>query len=352
MAVNRRKTKEQKCESVFHFRPAFPEEAGLFYALTPEKDEAMGTVGHIRIDFGYSGKEFWHSWHPRGPEVLNSPEFQEELTRLVNELRENGPLKDFNSISSYCSSHGGVIKGGWVQNYGYIAETEHYRYCLRCNPVKGDYQCYLTAFDLRAQQLWQEDHPVGKIAFVSGEEEIFTDPQKYLDAVREELPFMTTTGFRYQTLTQDPRVRKAVDDILLDFAGEENSFKLEDYGLTEEGKKALRDAADPNLTHTYNWYVITNCGSPKEQIQQDMTMEEAIRVYQDTDEKEKRLGVTKDEIATVDLVRLADCEQQFFGDYQVMDCFKDDPVILQAVQMLHQVLGEENPVQGMTMGGI
>lgn len=44
MAVNRRKTKEQKCESVFHFRPAFPEEAGLFYALTPEKDEAMGTV--------------------------------------------------------------------------------------------------------------------------------------------------------------------------------------------------------------------------------------------------------------------------------------------------------------------
>ena len=89
---------------------------------------------------------------------------------------------------------------------------------------------------------------------------------------------MSTTGFRYQTLTKDPRVRKVVDDILLDFAGEENSFKLEDYDLTEEGKKALRDAADPNLTHTYNWYVITNCGSPEEQIQQDMTMEEAIRV--------------------------------------------------------------------------
>ena len=160
MAVNRRKTKEQQCEPGFHLRPAFPEEAGLFHALTPEEDEAMGTAGHD-------------------------------------------------------------------------------------------------------QQLWQEDHPVGKVAFTSGKEEIFTDPQKYLDAVREELPFMTTTGFRYQTLTKDPRVRKAVDDILLDFAGEENSFKLEDYGLTEEGKKALRDAADPKLTHTYNWYVITNCGSPK-----------------------------------------------------------------------------------------
>ena len=81
-------------------------------------------------------------------------------------------------------------------------------------------------------------------------------------------------------------------------------------------------------------------------------MEEAIQVYQDIDEKEKRLGITKDKIATVDLVHLADYEQRFFGDYQVMDCFKDDPVILQAVLMLHQALGEENPVQGMTMGGI
>ena len=54
----------------------------------------------------------------------------------------------------------------------------------------------------------------------------------------------------------------------------------------------------------------------------------------------------------MDLVRLADHEQWFFEDYQVMDCFKDDPVILQAVQTLHQALGEENPVQGMTMGGM
>lgn len=37
--------------------------------------------------------------------------------------------------------------------------------------------------------------------------------------------------------------------------------------------------------------------------------------------------------------------------YQIY-CFKDDPVILQAVQKLHQALGEENLVQGMIMGGI
>lgn len=136
----------------------------------------------------------------------------------------------------------------------------------------------------------------------------------------------------------------------LNFIGE--GLTLIDFCRRYSLSIPLTSVAAPELTHTYNWYVITNCGSPKEQIQQDMTLEEAIRVYQDTDEKEKRLGVAKDKIATVDLVHLADHEQRFFGDYQAMDCFKDDPVILQAVQMLHQALGEENPVQGMTMGGM
>lgn len=136
----------------------------------------------------------------------------------------------------------------------------------------------------------------------------------------------------------------------LNFIGE--GLTLIDFCRRYSLSIPLTSVAAPELPHTYNWYVITNCGSPKEQIQQDMTLEEAIRVYQDTDEKEKRLGVAKDKIATVDLVHLADHEQRFFGDYQAMDCFKDDPVILQAVQMLHQALGEENPVQGMTMGGI
>lgn len=136
----------------------------------------------------------------------------------------------------------------------------------------------------------------------------------------------------------------------LNFIGE--GLTLIDFCRRYSLSIPLTSVADPELPHTYNWYVITNCGSPKEQIQQDMTLEEAIRVYQDTDEKEKRLGVAKDKIATVDLVHLADHEQRFFGDYQAMDCFKDDPVILQAVQMLHQALGEENPVQGMTMGGM
>ena len=41
---------------------------------------------------------------------------------------------------------------GWVQNYGYIVETERYRYCLRCNPSPGDYNGYCTAYDLDVQR--------------------------------------------------------------------------------------------------------------------------------------------------------------------------------------------------------
>ncbi len=42
--------------------PAFPEEAGLFYAQTPERDEELGAIGHVRIDFGYHGREgFYHT---------------------------------------------------------------------------------------------------------------------------------------------------------------------------------------------------------------------------------------------------------------------------------------------------
>lgn len=135
-------------------RPALPEEAGLFYAMQPEKDAELGCIGHVRIDFGSSGGRFYSTWHPRGPQELNTPEFRAEIEDVVNELR-TGVLRDLNSMTSYCGSHGGRIEGGWQQNYGYIVETEGYRYCLRCNPGPGDYQGYLIAFDLKVQEMNQ-----------------------------------------------------------------------------------------------------------------------------------------------------------------------------------------------------
>ena len=73
------------------------------------------------------------------------------------------------------------------------------------------------------------DGAVGRVSFANGDCQSFTDPQKYLQTVQKELPHCTVTGFCYETLTDDPTVRKAVDDILYDLFCEENPHTLEDY---------------------------------------------------------------------------------------------------------------------------
>ena len=67
------------------------------------------------------------------------------------------------------------------------------------------------------------------MSFANGESTEFTNPQDYLRAIREELPTKDVTGFRFETLTDDPAVRKAVDDMVYDLYGEENPRPLEDY---------------------------------------------------------------------------------------------------------------------------
>ena len=210
----------------FRVRPAQPEEAGAFFAQALDQDVQMGAIGHVRMDFGGNGKEFWHTWHPRGAESLNTPEFKAELQQVVDKLRET-VLKDLSSMQRFCCENGGDIPGGWSQNYGYVVETEHYEYCLRCNPVKGDYQAYLSCYDLNEQKIDHAYQPlVGRVHFINGDAQQFTDAKEYLDCIREELPYRVTSGFSFRTVTQDPALRKAVGDIVRDF------FDVEDDDLS------------------------------------------------------------------------------------------------------------------------
>ena len=262
----------------FEMRPAAPEEAALFYALPPEQDEELGTIGHVRIDFGRNGGEFWHTWWPRGPEGLNTPEFKEELDQVVEQLRR-GVLKDFSAMLRLCHISGGEISGGsCCQNYGFVLETERYRYCLRCNPVRGDYQAYLGCFDKQAQK--------------------------------------------------------------------------QEMGLTEKGRQTLRDAADPSKPHSYSWYVIEHINTPELRVDHDLPLEEAIHLYTELDCGDKRLGVTKDGIATVDLVISKDGREWMPEDWRKLDSFKDDPVAAGAVEQIRQALEEQTQGPGFTMGGM
>lgn len=330
-------------------RPAPIEEAGLFYSQLDEtEDAALGTVGHVRMDFGSSGKEFHHSWWPHNGDQFNTGEFKGELQAFVDMLQTDGPLKDLATMRSYCNQNGGSITEDG-RSFGYIAETERYRYCLRCTPAPGDYQGYLYCYDKRQQEMAQRNALVGRVSFADGSRQDFTVAEQYLQTIREELPYRNTTGFQYETLTKNPQVRKAVDDIILDFPGEANPRRICNYGMTEKGMQALRDAADPSLPHTYAWFVMTDCNTPQEQLHRGLTLEKAVRLYQDSDCPEKRLGVTKDGIATVDIVRTADGEQNFFSDHQKLDSFKNDPVIFEAVAQLHQELENMTCDQSMMM---
>ena len=158
----------KKCENGVQLRPASIEEAGLFYSeLDQKQDEALGTVGHIRMDFGSGGREFWHTWWPHNEDRFNTLEFKEELQAIVDTLRANGPLKDLASMSNYCHKNGGTITED-SRSFGYVAETDHYRYCLRCTPTPGDYQGYLYCYDKRQQEMAQKEFGKRVVVMESG----------------------------------------------------------------------------------------------------------------------------------------------------------------------------------------
>ena len=64
---------------------------------------------------------------------------------------------------------------------------------------------------------------------VSAQQEQAAETLKAVRTIREELPTKDGTGFLFETLTDAPAVRKAVDDMVYDLYGEENPRPLEDY---------------------------------------------------------------------------------------------------------------------------
>ena len=137
-------------------RPSGAEEKSLFYSVSKDADdEALATVGHLRADFGSSGKDFRNSWTPHNGDRFNTPEFKSELRELMDGLRENGPLESLSAMRKYCAERGAAeLEEG---AYGFIAETERFRYALRFTPSPGQYQLYLYAYDQEGQREYAQN---------------------------------------------------------------------------------------------------------------------------------------------------------------------------------------------------
>ena len=138
-------------------RPFSEKEKSLFYSAQKDADdEALATVGHLRADFGRSGNDFRNSWTPRNGDRFNTPEFKSELGELMDGLRKNGPLKSLSAMRKYCAEHGEPAK---LEDgaYGFIAETERFRYALRFTPSPGQYHLYLYAYDKEGQREYAQE---------------------------------------------------------------------------------------------------------------------------------------------------------------------------------------------------
>jgi hypothetical protein len=222
---------------------------------------------------------------------------------------------------------------------------------MRVFPNGGDYS-YIYAYD--KAQLQQATAPIiGKVSFASGETLAYTDPAIFLQVVKNELPYKPTSGFQYEVLTDDPQVRKAVDDILYDMFGEENPRPLEDYGLTEKGRKALLDAENPDLPHTYDWFVMENFCCKGEKRHGFSSLTGAIDHFNGLGCTEKRLCVTKDAVSTIYMAITHDGETQLDEGWRENPRFAQDSVIQEAnVRLQLGIAGLEQSGPTMTLGGM
>ena len=122
---------------------------------------------------------------------------------------------------------------------------------------------------------------------------------------------------------------------------------MKQYGLTAEGLRRIRDAADPDKHHTYEWYVIENINTPEERMERTPSLKEAIRTYTALNAEDKRLGVTKDGIAAVDIIIRYGGREWISEDRLKLDSFRADPTVAAAVTEIQSVLAGCTPTQGM-----
>lgn len=123
------------------------EETPLFYsAHEPGRDQQMGCIGHLRQDFGRSGKEFHTTWDDHCAD-LKTQAFKDEFDGVINTLRE-GVLKDRAAMSAYCYAHPQAkLNDGRDYNYGFKLKTDSHVYYLRCCTLRDDNSLFCYAYE-------------------------------------------------------------------------------------------------------------------------------------------------------------------------------------------------------------
>ena len=134
-------------EKVF-IRPAH--DAEIAYAYTHEDgDKVAKCIGHLRADFGRSGREFWSTWTDHNAD-LKTQDFKDVFDEVINRFRENevfNPLKSRGRMAKWCCDYPEAEEGNSLgQNYIFRADTENYSLIMRMNPNPGYYNLYCYCY--------------------------------------------------------------------------------------------------------------------------------------------------------------------------------------------------------------
>ncbi len=119
----------------------------LFYS-DKEKDEALGTIGHLRIDFGSSGEEFYCSWFDHANSKMNDSYFKGVFDMFIDDLR-TGVLKSRTEMRRFCRDREDCRNThSYTEDcWGFRVLTNKYAYYIRCMPTPGDYECYVYCYE-------------------------------------------------------------------------------------------------------------------------------------------------------------------------------------------------------------
>lgn len=119
------------------------------YSQSSQLTGQTGCIGYLRADMDSNGKGFFHTWNELQSN-LKSADFVAEFDRVIDALRSDpafgGMLTDRDSLAKYCREHSEARLTPGEQDFGFRADTEHYTYMLRVNPMKGMYNLYCYCY--------------------------------------------------------------------------------------------------------------------------------------------------------------------------------------------------------------
>lgn len=111
---------------------------------------------------------------------------------------------------------------------------------------------------------------VGVVTYASGERFEYTDKEAYLRCIQNEIEYATTSGFRFETHSNDPELRKAVDDEMYNLYGMENPHGLEYY-----------QPKDEQIPGRITFYVAECMEYPEHgELHEGLTIKEAFDIYE------------------------------------------------------------------------